>query len=126
MAAKTLSINCQPVWKAILLAVWGTTHMIINCPKMGGWQDLCLECGWSLSRGKWLAETQMYFCWWIKVLPLMTVALSWDTFLLYLLLNTTSYMEPLDQGIINCMTWECWRHVLHFLLQGIRMSLQKT
>lgn len=99
------SLENHITWK-----VWGITHMITNHLKLYGWLENCLE---------WLVSFQR-----------KTTCQNWHVLLLidhyaahsnegctlkhvhifFLLPNTTTYVQPLDQGIIYCMKQAYPRH----------------
>jgi hypothetical protein len=46
--------------------------------------------------------------------------------LLHLSANTTSYMQPLDQGIIYCLKHAYWKCLVHVLLREIERNVPAT
>jgi hypothetical protein len=45
---------------------------------------------------------------------------------MYLPANTTSYMQPLDQGIIYCLKHAYRKRLVHFLLREIERNIPMT
>jgi hypothetical protein len=85
-----------------------------------------LESGCFIWKGKWPVKADKFCC------SLTCSAHNNEGLtlkhicLLYLPVNTTSYMQPLDQGIIYCLKNAYKKCVVHFLLQEIGRNVPMT